>query len=128
MLVRSLHNNANFWWHIKAHNMAGWGAWSVKSEFVVKLPSTLIKLSAIPKTFSFNVSGRDGSIHYALPKAENVFLRIFNLKGQVLNELVNTSQNPGYYQLLYRDACLRRGSSLLRSMRANSVVQACFYR
>jgi hypothetical protein len=99
ILVRGLHNNANFWWHIKAHNAAGWGVWSNKSEFVVKLPSTLIKLSAIPKTFSFNVSGRDGSIHYALPKAENVFLRIFNLKGQVLDELVNTSQNPGYYSI-----------------------------
>jgi hypothetical protein len=99
MLVRGLNNNVNFWWHIKAHNAAGWGVWSNKSEFVVKLPSTLIKLSAIPKTFSFNVSGRDGSIHYALPKAENVFLRIFNLKGQMLDELVNTSQNPGYYSI-----------------------------
>jgi len=113
MLVRSLHNNANFWWHIKAHNMAGWGAWSVKSEFVVKLPSTLIKLSAIPKTFSFNVSGRDGSIHYALPKAENVFLRIFNLKGQVLNELVNTSQNPGYYSVTLPRCVLAPGQFIV---------------
>jgi beta-glucanase (GH16 family) len=96
-LLSNLKDNSTVWWHVKAHNAAGWGDWSTKRAFVVKLISTHVRVAAIPKTFSFNISGLAGSIRYALPKVEHVCLRVYSMKGQLQSEPVNMQQGAGYY-------------------------------
>lgn len=44
-----------------------------------------------------------GLLNYTLPSPEHVQLRIFNIKGQLMAELVNQTQNKGSYQLRLDD-------------------------
>jgi hypothetical protein len=90
--IHNLTNNTTMWWHVRAHNAAGWGSWSAKRKFAVKIP-------AIPKTYSFKITDKTGLIRYALPKTSFVLLRIFYMNGKLLTTLVNKQQNAGYYEL-----------------------------
>lgn len=104
-LIRSLKDNDVVWWHVKAHNAAGWGDWSAKAVLEVKIPS-MARARQIPKTFSFNILNRTGFIRYALPKAEHVFLRLYTISGQLQSESVNMEQGAGYYTV-----SLQRGNA-----------------
>ena len=114
-IVRDLksRNNSDIWWRVKAHNVAGWGGWSVKRVFAVKIQLTHIRPFELPKAFSFAVSGRTGSIRYALPKAAHVFLRLYSINGQVQLEPVNTYQNAGYYTVNMQNGVFAAGSYLV---------------
>jgi hypothetical protein len=110
--IRGLHDNDVVWWHVKAHNAAGWGVWSAKAVLTVKIP-TMAWARAIPKTFSFSVSSRTGFIRYALPKAEHVLLRIYSVNGQLQSEAVNMRQNAGYYNLNLQRSVAASGAYLV---------------
>ena len=112
-LVLGLQNNTDVWWRVKAHNAAGWGGWSAKYVFAVKIKSEHVKPVEIPKTTSFSISDRTGYIRYALPKAEHVFLRLYSSKGQLQSEPVNMQQNPGYYTVNIQRGAFAAGSYLL---------------
>jgi predicted small secreted protein len=112
-LIRSLRNNTAVWWKVKAHNAAGWGDWSFKNVFAIKLISTYAGMRAIPKAFSFNITSRTGSIRYALPKAEHVFLRIYSMNGQLQSESVNMQQAAGYYTVNLQRSLAAAGSYLM---------------
>jgi beta-glucanase (GH16 family) len=112
-LLSNLQDNSNVWWHVKAHNAAGWGAWSAEYVFAVKLVSAHVKPVELPKTFGFTISDRTGYIRYALPKAEHVFLRLYSSKGQLQSEPVNMQQDPGYYTVNIQRGAFAAGSYLL---------------
>ena len=76
-------------------------------------PSANSMPSAIPKTFSFTISSRTGFIRYTLPKTEQVFLRLYNVKGQMQSELVNMQQGAGYYTVNIQKGTSAAGSYLV---------------
>jgi hypothetical protein len=96
-LVRDLQNNTTMWWRVKAHNVAGWGIWSAKGLFSVKIKPVSVSRSRVPTAFGLCVSGGSGIITYALPKAERVSLRMYSLSGKLQWEAVNARQEAGYY-------------------------------
>jgi hypothetical protein len=102
-----------YWWRARAHNAMGWGAWSVKNIFAIKLTTSIAKPVERPKKFSFSVSIRTGSIRYGLPKAEHVLIQVFGINGQMQSELINTSQDAGYYSLSIPRGKLASGSYLV---------------
>jgi hypothetical protein len=112
-LARNLQNATNIWWRVKAHNAAGWGDWSAKNVFAVKLISTYAGMRAIPKTFTFAISGRTGIIRYALPKTEDVSLRLYSLNGQLQSESVNKHQEAGCYTVNMQRVIAAAGSYLV---------------
>jgi hypothetical protein len=112
-LVLNLQDNSIVWWRVMAHNAAGWGSWSAKYAFAVRLIPTHVRLSAIPKTFSFNISSRTGLIRYALPNAENVSLRLYSSNGQMRSEPVNMQQGAGYYTVNMQRSISAAGSYLV---------------
>jgi predicted small secreted protein len=59
-----------------------------------------------------NLSGSKGAFvkfAYALPKAEHVSLRVYNINGQLLSELVNNQQDAGNYRLTMQKGNLAAG-------------------
>jgi hypothetical protein len=112
-IMRGLQNNTTIWWRVRAHSVAGWGAWSAQYSFAVKRISVLAGLAAIPKTFSFTVSNRTGFMRYALPKAEDVSLRLYSLNGQLQSEPVNKHQGAGYYTVSMQKSIVAAGSYLV---------------
>jgi hypothetical protein len=101
-LVKGLHTGTMVWWHVQAHNAAGWGSWSARNSFEIKLPLTSVRSQRIPKEYSFTISRQNGIISYSLPKPEDVTLQIYNLSGKLQSELVNTRQEAGYYSIRQR--------------------------
>ena len=83
--------------------------------------------TSIPKMFAFSqnypnpfsASGRKGkdqqtTISYALPKSCKVFLMIYNIKGQLVETLVNDFQQAGYYSVVWNSEDARSGIYLYR--------------
>lgn len=48
-------------------------------------------------------------IRYALPKAQHITLKIYNIMGQEIARLVNTQKNPGYYDVSFDASTLASG-------------------
>jgi hypothetical protein len=111
-LFRGLQNNHKVWWHVMAHNCAGWGDWSATNVFRVKLPTTRTGRAHIPKSFAFSLSDRTRGIRYALPNAEYVSLRLYNVNGKMQSELVGRRQEAGYYSLTMHGGRLAAGTYL----------------
>jgi len=109
-MLRSLTDNTNIWWRVSAHNAAGWGTWSAKNVFVVKIPVSGVKQFSAPKIFSFAIASHTGFVKYALPKAENVTLKLYSLKGQLMSEPVDAYQGVGYYSMDLQRNSLAAGS------------------
>ncbi len=98
-LVHGLQNKSNLWWQVRGHNVAGWGVWSAKQTFSVKLPFTGVQKMMLPKEFSLNLTLGSGVIFYALPKAEHVHISIYDIRGRLCKVLVNSMQSAGYYSV-----------------------------
>lgn len=77
------------------------------SGHVVVTPVVAVKSKdGAPSTFALaqnypNPFNPSTSINYQLPVESNVVIRIVNLLGQQVAELVNTTQGPGFYQELW---------------------------
>jgi endoglucanase len=91
-------------------NDAGWGTWGSADPRKVALlnklwnatavadPGKVIRVNnnAIKKGIDLKVSG-SGSITYSLAKEQSVSLKVYDLKGNLLSEVVNGKQAAGAY-------------------------------
>ena len=73
----------------------------------------------IPKVFALgqnypNPFNPQTTISYALPKSCKVFLMIYNIKGQLVETLVNDFQQAGYYSVVWNSEDARSGIYLYR--------------
>ncbi|NUN08884.1 MAG: T9SS type A sorting domain-containing protein [Ignavibacteriaceae bacterium] len=71
-------------------------------------------LTGIPEKFALaqnypNPFNPATVIRYSIPSAGEVSLRVFNLNGEQVAELVNTVQEPGYYQVEFNASSLPSG-------------------
>lgn len=81
-------------------------------------PQSSENVALLPKVYDLNQSypnpARDGAnIRYALPKASKVCMSIYNIAGQLIRTLVNSSQKAGYYNVQWdgRDEANKRVSN-----------------
>jgi hypothetical protein len=111
-MVRNLQDNDTIWWRVRAHNAAGWGSWSAKRWCTVKFLTTSITTTEQPRSYGFNLSGRNGLIRYALPEAGHVSLRLYSINGALKTEVVNKNQAAGYYGLSIQNGKIAAGSYL----------------
>ncbi|MGE5410342.1 MAG: T9SS type A sorting domain-containing protein, partial [Clostridiales bacterium] len=69
---------------------------------------------SIPKIFEIsqnfpNPFNPSTTIRYQIPYTSRVTISIYNILGQKLTELVNTIQNPGYYNAVWNAAQVASG-------------------
>lgn len=110
-----------YWFHLRAFDKAGF--WSSTTHFRINtgnfrfeettrivdpgnLPESGFRISAYPNPFNAQTQ-----ISYTLNAAANVEILIFNIKGQLVRQLLQQSQQPGQYQLSW-DARTDDGKSL----------------
>lgn len=92
-----LYMNATIYWRVQARNISGWGDFSDTGKFIVDMLSTAV----LPKQYSFKLTRalyNSSSITYALPKASDVSLRIYNAQGKVIVARYHSNQEAGYYK------------------------------
>jgi hypothetical protein len=119
---KGLVNKTTYWWHVKAHNRAGWGAFGAAYRFTISFPSTM----ALPKSFSFMVNGMSNSrsfISYALPAATRVSIRIFGIQGGLIASLGDLYQPAGYYHVPINRPAFANGYYLLDFRAGNYSVK-----
>jgi len=105
----------NYWWRVKALNSAGWGDYSEVRTFSTLFVGMDDGESQIPTKFSleqnypnpFNPSTR---IAYSIPKELQVSLKIYDVMGREVVEVVNGRQSAGDYNVEFDAASLASGT------------------
>ena len=124
--VRGLQSGLDYWWRVKAHNVAGWSPFSEVRRFAVSVTG-LYGLIEIPTEYSLaqnypNPFNPSTVIRFGLPKKSHVSLVIFNAVGQRLAELVNEEKEAGYHEVSYNASGLASGFYMYR-LKSGEFVQ-----
>jgi hypothetical protein len=111
-LCTGLANKTTYWFHVKAHNGSGWGAYSDTRKFSINVPTAAV----LPKSFSIKAFGLGNSskmLRYALPVQCHVSVRFYDLRGRTVGSFVNQIQGAGYYALPLPISTWATGSYIL---------------
>lgn len=117
-LVFPLLPDGTYWWKVRGHNVAGWGAFSEVWRFSVgatdvcdanPIPSEYALVQNYPNPFNPSTT-----IRYALPERSHVTLTVFNMIGQKVAVMVDGEQNAGYHQAVFDASGTASGVYLYR--------------
>lgn len=71
-------------------------AWKHQASCEASIPTGTELGQAMPNPFNSNAR-----IDYAIPEASRITLRIYNILGQEIRELVNQEMQPGFYSVIW---------------------------
>jgi hypothetical protein len=111
-MLRGLSDLAIYYWQVRAYNEAGWGEWSKMQRFKVNT-KTATRPFILPKKFSCSIIAKNGILHYALPDAAVVTIRIYSLRGTLIASPVNRQQAAGYYEATLFPSSMGAGTYLV---------------
>jgi hypothetical protein len=112
MFYRGLANQTTYWWRVKAHNITGWGSFSIQRKFSIFIPVT----STLPRpvSFSFDVNKSTGStVTYVLSSASDVSIRLITVQGKPVQTFRCALQSAGLHHFRMDLAALAKGIYLL---------------
>ncbi|MFH0733432.1 MAG: C25 family cysteine peptidase [bacterium] len=89
--------------------------------------SKTIEATLAPSTFSLeqnypNPFNPSTTINFSIPEKSNVSIKVFNSLGQIIEELVNSSYEPGFYSIQFNPANYSSGVYYYQ-MHAGSFIQ-----
>ncbi len=97
-----------YFWRVRAKNEAGWGAFSSARRFsTIRTTSVEQVGNAIPSEYGLsqnypNPFNPSTIIQFALPKRSQVSLKVFDLLGREVVNLVSQDLGPGYYSVRWQ--------------------------
>jgi hypothetical protein len=114
-LFAGLSNNKNYWWRVRALNSAGWGDYSEVRTFSTLIVGVGDDESQVPKEFSLeqnypNPFNPSTKIAYSIVKESDVSLKIYDVMGREVAELVNGRQVSGAYSVEFDASSLASGT------------------
>jgi hypothetical protein len=109
---RGFQNNTTLWWSVKAHNVSGWGEFSLPQKFSIKIPTTSTIIRNYIQ-FSKGVSSSRHIIEYGVSEGTNVSIRIFTVQGKLVRTVVNSYQNCGSYSVSVPTSSFSKGYYIL---------------
>ena len=126
--VSSLVLNTTYYWRVRSKNAAGYSAFSLARSFKTIRTTAVEKLDGqIPTDYMLsqnypNPFNPTTTIQYSLPAAGMVTLRVYDILGKQVFELVNQYQTAGNY--LFKVNALNLPSGMyLYELRAGTFVQ-----
>jgi hypothetical protein len=113
-LTTPLDANKLYYWHVGAVNAAGASPYIYPSYFTTGTLLTVHELAnEIPKNFTLlqnhpNPFNPSTTLEYSIPTTSRVSLRIYNVLGQIVAQLVDDERSAGWYQVRW-DATVTTG-------------------
>jgi WD40 repeat protein len=111
LFIAILPAKPNYWWRVKAGNIAGWGDFSNVRRFTDNKAQDVMHRNAAINTYS--VTTTKSSIAYSLPKQSKVVLRLVDMRGKIVKTIVNQSQERGIYYMKINKIRLSKGIYIL---------------
>ncbi len=117
---------ANYWWHVRAHNILGWGQFSNANTFYTyltyvdngtNLPEEYSLLQNYPNPFNPTTN-----IGFEIADFGLVRLAVYDLLGREVAVLVNEVMRPGTYSVKF-DASALAGAVYLYRLQSADFVQ-----
>jgi hypothetical protein len=104
--VGPLSLDVTYYWRVRASNASGISDWSEIWQFTTSQVVGVSEEVNIPLIFSLNQNypnpfNPSTTIKYALPYRSQVKLKIFNILGQIVKELINIEQTAGYKSVIW---------------------------
>ncbi len=114
-LFTNLLSDKNYWWRVKAFNSAGWGDFSEARTFSTLFVGVNDDEIEIPSSFSLeqnypNPFNPATTISYSLPQESQVSLKIYDMMGREVVELVSGRQAAGSYNIEFDASSLASGT------------------
>jgi len=114
-LFTGLVTGKNYWWRVRAFNPSGWGNFSEVRTFSALIVGVDDDKSQFPTKFSLeqnypNPFNPSTTIAYSIPKETQVSLKIYDVMGREVVEVVNGKQSAGDYNVEFDAASLASGT------------------
>ncbi len=118
-LFTGLLSDKNYWWRVKALNPAGWGDYSEVRTFSTLFVGINDDESQIPTNFSLeqnypNPFNPATTIAYSIPQESQVSLKIYDVMGREISELVSGRQTAGSYNVEFNASSLASGTYIYK--------------
>jgi hypothetical protein len=113
--VHPLAANTKFYWRVSASNQSGTGSYSAIGSYTTgDQISAVVEPDGIPKEFGLaqnypNPFNPSTVIHYELPTASDVILKVFDLIGKEVATLASGRQSAGSYTVTFDARSLPSG-------------------
>jgi hypothetical protein len=99
--------NTTYYWRVSGINLGGEGSYSATAQFTtgsvtdveayrIEIPKEYALMQNFPNPFNPSTT-----LRYGLPARSRVRLRVFNILGQVVADLVNAEQASGWNQIVW---------------------------
>jgi len=126
MMIRRLISPARYWWRVIAYNPGGWGMFSDVRTFRVVV-NGIDEIGGIPAQFSLaqnfpNPFNPTTAIVFGLPKSSFVTLKIYDVRGNAVAELLTQHLDAGNYSVDWNANGLASGVYYYR-LHANDFIQ-----
>jgi len=113
-LYSNLQYDKSYWWRVKAYNGAGWSEFSDVWTFTTDTPVSVDDEQLTPRVFSLdqnypNPFNPSTIITYSLANEEKVSLKVYDIMGGEVIELVNVKQAAGKYNIEFDASNLSSG-------------------
>jgi len=104
ILLGVLDFNTTYYWRANAASASETSDWSDSWSFTTLLDVGVNDLSGIPEEFELlqnypNPFNPSTTIRYGIPEEAAVRISVINMLGEVVDELLNTHQSTGYYEI-----------------------------
>ena len=111
--------NTTYYWRANAANASETSDWSDDRSFTTLLDVGVSDLSGIPEEFELmqnypNPFNPSTTIRYGIPEEATVRISVVNMLGEVVDELLNTNQSAGYYEISWNAHNISSGTYLYK--------------
>lgn len=120
-MYRGLTNGKTYEWRVKSHNASGWGAFTVRKQFMVIISTTALTSRYSMRLTRLSISS--SAIRYTLYDQSHVSIRLFTMQGRLIKSLCNSLQPSGSYMILLNAATLSKGLYILSFAAGNETIQ-----
>jgi len=96
----------DYWYRVKGSNTAyGWGEYSILKGVTVLSSAVSEANQFVREKISYQITPNLFTnwtmIKYSMPSKSRVYLKVFDVQGHCQDEIINTVQQPGNYQIVW---------------------------